>query len=304
MTPDTDLSGLPPKRRRRYRLEYAAVRSVSLLANALPARMSSSTGAAIGSLIGGLWRSRRSLAEANIQRALGDALSPGDVSRIAGETFRTMGRTVFEVLRFPRTDPQSLIGRVEYTGEDYLRWAHEQGRGALLVSGHFGNWEVLGAWIRAMGYPLDVVVKPMRNPLVDRLYNECRGAMDIGVIHTQVATKGILRALQKKRFVAILADQYAGAEGIDVDFFGRPASTPRGPAALALKFGCPLMTGVLERIPGGGYRVGVDGPVTCEPTGEIETDIRNVTQEIASRLEAHIRRAPGQWLWTHRRWRD
>jgi KDO2-lipid IV(A) lauroyltransferase len=163
---------------------------------------------------------------------------------------------------------------------------------------------VLGAWIRALGYPLDVVVKPMRNPLVDALYNRCRAAMDVGVIHTQIATKEIVRSLQKKRFVAIVADQYAGAEGIDVDFFGRPASTPRGPAVLALKFGCPLMTGVLERRSGGRFLARIDGPIEHQPSGDMETDIRNITQEIVSRLEAHIRRTPGQWLWTHRRWRD
>jgi KDO2-lipid IV(A) lauroyltransferase len=276
---------------------------LQLFACWLSERTARATGAAIGRLVGRLWKRRRAIAIDNIQRAMGETLSAGQAEAIAAETFRTMGQTMFEVFRFGCTAPQTLLERVEGS-TDVLRWAAEQGKGAVLVTGHFGNWEVFGAWIRAQGYPIDVVVKPMRNTYVDALYNRCRAAMDVGVIHTQVATKEIIRSLQQKRFVAIVADQYAGAEGIDVAFFGRPASTPRGPAVLALKFGCPLMTGVLEQRRDGRFITHIDGPIEYEPTGDMETDVRNLTQEIVARLEAHIRRTPGQWLWTHRRWRD
>jgi KDO2-lipid IV(A) lauroyltransferase len=295
----------PParKRRWRYRLEYVAVRTLRLLACTLPAHAARSTGAALGGMIGRLWSKRRTIAVENIERAMGDTLSAGQAAAIAADTFRTMGQTAFEVFRFGHTSPAELLERVEGT-TDVFRWAAEQGKGAVLVTGHFGNWEVFGAWIRAQGYPIDVVVKPMHNPYVDALYNRCRAAMDVGVIHSQIATKEIIRSLQQKRFVAIVADQYAGAEGIDVDFFGRPASTPRGPAVLALKFGCPLLTGVLEQRCDGRFIPHIDGPIEYQRTGDMETDVCNITQEIVARLEKHIRRTPGQWLWTHRRWRD
>jgi KDO2-lipid IV(A) lauroyltransferase len=289
----------------RYRLEYISLIFVKWVANLLPERLSRGAGAALGAFVWFVWRSRRAIAMDNIRRAFSESVVAVDPQPIAAETFRNLGRTAFEILRLGRTHHDELLRRID--GGDaarWLEWAHQQGRGALLVSGHFGNWELLGAWIRAMGYPVDFVVKPVRNPLVDRLYNECRAAMDVGIIHTQVATKGILRSLQAKRFVAILADQHAGAEGIDVRFFGRPASTPRGPAVLALKFGCPLMSGVLERLDGGRFIAHVDGPVEYSPTGDPEADVRAITQELARRLETHIRRTPSQWLWTHRRWRD
>jgi KDO2-lipid IV(A) lauroyltransferase len=289
----------------RYRLEFIALTVLKWVANVLPESASRRAGAALGGVVGLLWRSRKAIAANNISRAFDRPASGVDPETVALETFRNLGRTTFEILRLGRTRREDLLHRID-AGEaaKWLEWANQQGRGALLVSGHFGNWELLGAWIRAMGYPIDFVVKPVRNPLVDRLYNDCRAAMDVGIIHTQVATKGILRSLQAKRFVAILADQYAGAEGIDVEFFGRPASTPRGPAALALKFGCPLMSGVLERMDGGRFLAHVDGPVEYSPTGDQEADVRAITQELARRLEAHIRRTPAQWLWTHRRWRD
>ena len=289
----------------RYRLEYIALTIIRWVALALPDSLSQRVGAAFGGAVGRIWKSRRVIAVDNIERALGQGAGSIDSGALALDTFRHFGRTAFEILRLGRTKPQDLLDRID--GEkaaQWLEWARKEGRGALLVSGHFGNWELLGAWIRALGYPVDFVVKPVRNPLVDRLYNDCRARMDVGIIYTQVATKGILRSLQAKRFVAILADQYSGAEGIAVEFFGRPASTPRGPAVLALKFGCPLMSGVLERLEGGRYRAHVDGPIEYSPTGDQDADVRAITQELARRLEVQIRRAPSQWLWTHRRWRD
>lgn len=287
----------------RFRVEYAAARILQMMARIPPEGVSRGLGSLVGWSIGRTWGARRRIAADNIGRAFEGTLSRGDIDRIVTDVFRTMGQTIFEVLRFGKLKPEMLLDRIE-GGADCIREAKEKGKGAILVSGHFGNWEILGAWLRALGYPIDVVVKPMRNPLVDALYNRCRASMDVGVIHTQTATKGIIRALQEKRFVAILADQFAGAEGIDVEFFGRPASTPRGPAALALKFGCPLLTGVLERRPGGRFVATVDGPIEYQPTGDTEADIRAITQELTTRLERHVRRTPGQWLWTHRRWRD
>ena len=287
----------------RYRLEYAAAQLLRLVARVLPESVARALGRFIGICVGQLWRSRRNIAIRNIDRAFNGELPPRQTGKIVSQTFQTMGQTAFEVLRFGKLSPQMLLDRVEGNA-DLLRHVQEQGKGAILVSGHYGNWEILGAWLRALGFPVDVIVKPMRNPLVDALYNRCRATMGVGVIHTQVATKGIVRALQQKRFVAILADQYAGAEGVEVDFFGRSASTPRGPAALALKFGCPLVTGVLERRPGGRFLAHIDGPVEYRPTGDNEADVRAITQELTTRLESHIRRTPGQWLWTHRRWRD
>jgi KDO2-lipid IV(A) lauroyltransferase len=287
----------------RYHLEYMAAHLLRTLARVPPEPVARGLGACLGRGVGRLWGTRRRIAIENVDRAFNGELPQREINRIVNETFETMGQTIFEVLRFGKLRPHMLLDRVEGNA-DALRQARGQDKGAILVSGHFGNWEILGAWLRALGYPVDLIVKPMRNPLVDALYNRCRASMDVGVIHTQIATKGIIRALQQKRFVAILVDQYAGAEGIEVDFFGRPASTPRGPAALALKFGCPLLSGVLERRPGGRFLAHVDGPVEYQPTGDTEADIRAITQELTSRLEKHIRRTPGQWLWTHRRWRD
>lgn len=287
----------------RYRLEWGALWLLKLTANLLPESLTGPVGSLIGGAVGCIWRKRRRIARDNLARAF-PGMGETEVDRLVRGTFGNLGRTAFEVLRLGRETPQRLVSRIDAEGLEHLAQAAAQGQGALLMTGHFGNWELLGAWVKASGYPLDVVVKPARNPLADRLYNALRARTGVGIIRTQVATLGIARALQAGRFVAILADQYSGEEGIEVEFFGRMVSTPRGPATLALRLGCPIITGVLIRRPRGRFTVYIDGPIIYQQTGDRERDVLAVTQEFTRRLENHIRQHPEQWLWTHRRWRD
>lgn len=285
----------------KHRLEFAALWMIKSVANALPAGGSQVAGAAVGRLIGRLWRFRRGVAQRNIEQAFPD-FTPSQTARVVNGTFANIGRTTFEILRFDRAASRAVLDRVDTNGTAPLELAVREGQGVLLLSAHFGNWEVYGAWVRALGYPVDVVVKPMRNPLSDRLYNARRAVHDVGIIPTQIGTSGIVRAIKKRRFVAMLVDQYAGREGVEVEFFGRPASTPRGPAVLALKYGCSVLIGVLVRKPDGRFLALNDGPLEIERTGDDKRDVKTLTQKITSRLEEYIRAYPDQWLWTHRRW--
>lgn len=285
----------------KHRLEYLALASLKTLANTVSEDTARNCGAGLGRLIGRYWKSRRQIACDNLTHAFPDT-PRADIEEIATDVFANVGRTMFEVLRFEQSSPQDVLTRVDTNSTEPFEEAARLGRGALLVSAHIGNWEIHGAWIRALGYPVDVVVKPMRNPLADRLLNACRAVHDVGIIHTQQATAGIVRAVKQRRFVAIVADQYAGGEGIDVKFFGRTVSTPRGPAVLALKYGCPIITGYLVRKPGGRYYAFNDTLLTVTPTDDHERDVLAVTQEFTTRIERYIRQNPTEWLWTHRRW--
>lgn len=287
----------------RYRLEWLALICLRLVARALPSRLSRTAGAIVGRCVQLLWRRRRLIAEDNLRHAFPE-WAQDRVQTVTASVFRHFGRTTFEILRIGQSTGRELLSLVDSDSAPQFEKLSSGGKGAILISAHFGNWELLAGWIRATGYPLDVVVKPMRNPLADEFYNARRRDLDVGIIHTQVATRGIIGALRQNRLVAILADQYAGEEGVQVEFFGRKVSTPRGPAVLALKFGCPIQTGVMIRLPNGRFKVEIDPPINYEPTGREEEDVIAITQAFTANLENHIRRMPDQWLWTHRRWRD
>jgi len=287
----------------RYRLEWCAAVLLRAFACLWPPRVASAFGCALGRAILWLWRSRRRIAAENLHRAFPD-WEERQIAHTVGEVGCNFGRTAFEILRINPSTPSSVRPTVEVGNLDSIKQAQAEGKGALFMSGHIGNWELFAGWVHAQGYDFDVVVKPMRNPYVDRLYNSRRAALGVGIIHTQVATREIVKALRRNHFVAILADQYAGDEGVDVTFFGRRASTPRGPAMLALKYQIPIIAGVFLRQKDGSFRVEIDGRIEIDPTGDTEADIAALTQRYTTLLEEHIRRYPGQWLWTHRRWRD
>lgn len=287
----------------RYRCEWLALIVSRCLARILPARGADACGAALGRLIGKLWRRRSQIAHENLSRAFPD-WNEKRVNEVAISVFANFGRTAFEILRITPSTSEALMVSVDAPSMDFMENAQRGGKGAILMSGHIGNWELLVGYLRARGYPIDVVVKPMRNPLSDALYNARRRDLQLGIIYTQTATRGIVQALRDKRLVAILADQHAGEDGVEVMFFGRKVSTPRGPAVLALKYGCPIITGCMIRTSAGRFRMEIDGPLTYRATGNQYEDVRAITQEFTLRLENHIRKYPDQWLWTHKRWRD
>ncbi len=287
----------------RYRVEWLALVVLRGLARLLPRSVAQSCGAAVGWSVMRMWKRRRDVCSSNLALAFSERES-GRVRLETAKVFRNIGRTTFEILRISQGTSKDLLTLVDSPPIDILDNACGQAKGVLLLSGHIGNWELFAGWIRAKGYPLDVVVKPMRNPLSDAFYNDRRRELGLGIIHTQVATRGIVQALRNRRLVAIVADQYAGEDGIDVMFFGRKVSTPRGPAVLALKFGCPILSGAMIRKPDGRFLIEVDPPLLYEPTGDDGADIFAITQAYTTRIETHIRKNPDQWLWTHRRWRD
>ncbi|HBZ00685.1 MAG TPA: lipid A biosynthesis acyltransferase, partial [candidate division Zixibacteria bacterium] len=107
------------------------------------------------------------------------------------------------------------------------------GKGAVLVTGHFGSWELMGAYVAQHGWPIDYLVGEQHNLKVNKLMNDHRTMFGIGLIELGVAARGVIKAVREGRMVAMLSDQDAGSDGVIVEFLGRPASTPKGPAAFA-----------------------------------------------------------------------
>jgi KDO2-lipid IV(A) lauroyltransferase len=134
--------------------------------------------------------------------------------------------------------------------------------------------------------------------------NDYRKRMGIGIIKMGVAAKGIIKALRSNRFIAMLSDQDAGTDGTVVEFFGRPASTPKGPAAFALKMNAPIIMAFIVRESRGKQKIVLEKPIFGKNTPDKEEDIKNLTQAYTSLLENYIRKYPDHWFWPHRRWKS
>jgi KDO2-lipid IV(A) lauroyltransferase len=178
------------------------------------------------------------------------------------------------------------------------------GRPVILLTGHYGNWELAGYLFGLFGYPTYSVARTLDNPYLDRFLREFRERTGQKLIPKSGGYDQILEVLQSGRTLSMLADQDAGTRGMFVEFFGRPASTHKAIALLAMEHQAPVVVGVARRI-GPGFRYEIRCAEVIQPeefTGSAD-DARLLTQRYTKALEELIRQDPSQYLWLHRRWK-
>jgi KDO2-lipid IV(A) lauroyltransferase len=189
-------------------------------------------------------------------------------------------------------------------GFGHVEAALRQGKGALLLLGHFGNWEMMGMVSKRMDHPILVVARPIKkNPRLDGLVNGIRASAGLEVVPAEKASRPILRALAGNRLVGILIDQRAKrSEGIPVEFFGRQAPTTPALAVLALRTEAPVLPVFMVREKDGFHRILIQPPLEVTRSGDVQKDVADNTRRMNGVLEGMIRQFPDQWFWVHQRW--
>lgn len=285
------------------RAQYLALRAVVGALDLLPWSRAAALGAAIGGLGYAPLRIRRRVVETQIAAAF-PGMSPGEVRRTAHASYRHLGRNVAEVALIPRIGAagvRALFTEVE--GWPLVEAALADRRGIVLVTGHLGNAELAGAYFAARGVPTDAIARRQANPLFDQYVTVVRERIGMAIIPDSDAVRHSVRSLKGGRLVAMLADQgVRGMASTFVPFFGRPAKTPRGPAVFALRLGAPVLVASSMRLPDGHFRMTVEA-IPVDRTGDREHDVDTLVARYTAALERHIRRAPAQYFWQHRRWR-
>jgi len=187
--------------------------------------------------------------------------------------------------------------------QELLENSLAQKRGVCLVLFHFGNWEALCHWIAVNGYPVRAIAQKMRNPYVDRLVKESREQYGLTTISPRTSSRDMILQLKQNKLLLIVADQDAKHRGIFIDYFGRPSSTYRGPATLALRAHCPLLIANCLLDERGHYNISFEEISLEYPRGGQESPIHYITQKYTRKFEELIRQHPEQYLWFHRRWK-
>ena len=176
--------------------------------------------------------------------------------------------------------------------------------GSLLVTGHYGNWEIAAAAVAARGVPIAAIVRRQGNRVVDERLQQLRNNLGVETIYQGQAPARVPRILRANGVVGIVGDQDARRSGVFVPFFNRLASTHRGPALFALRLNAPVFSCIARRLPGDDVRYEIIGKrVEYERTGNLDRDVLALTTELASRLEKEVRAAPEQYFWFHKRWK-
>ena len=269
----------------------------------LPAGAARFLGRSLGLLFLRLSPRHRRITQANLDAAF-PALSPERRAAIARASFAHLGTIAADAPRFPRYARGDLSRIAVYEGVEHLREAAALGRGTLVFSGHYGHWELVALLQARLGWPMTMVVSPMRNGGYERYFARLRGVTGNTILSKRNAARPILKALKEGRSVAILIDQNVrGDGGLFVDFFGRPASTTPSLATLAFRSQAPIVPVFSHFLPDGRLSVSYRPALLPERRATLDEDVRALMQTCTSLLEAEIRARPEEWLWMHDRWR-
>ena len=279
-------------------LLVAALAPAALVLAYLPLAPGLWLGRRLGDLAWAALRRRRRICLANLRRAFGPDLVPAELGRLGRRSFQHLGMNAVELCRLFFRPPAGVLARVDLAGHEHLEAALRGGRGVLIVSAHYGNWELLPARIVQSGHPGAVVVRPLPHPILEAVASRMRRRGGFDLIDKRHGLRAILSTLRAGAVVGLLLDQNASRhEGVFVPFFGEPASTSKGLALIARRSGAAVVPAFIRRTGTGTHRVEV------EPALPPVEDVAALTAMVNAAIERAIRRAPEQWLWVHRRWR-
>jgi Kdo2-lipid IVA lauroyltransferase/acyltransferase len=285
-----------------HRAEFALARSLEQAVSLLPERAADRFGARVGRAIHALGI-RRDTVEENLRIAFPQR-SAEWLESTTRAAYEHLGREAAAMLRLSKLDPKAVIAKTITHGWDELEGALSLGRGIILVTGHYGNWEIAAAAVAARGLPIGAIVRRQGNRLVDERLQQLRRNLGVETIYQGQAPARVPRILRSNGVVGIVGDQDARRSGVFVPYFGRLASTHRGPALFALRLGAPVFSCIARRLPGSDVRYEVRGRrVAFESTGNVDEDVRALTTELSRRLEEEVRVAPEQYFWFHKRWK-
>ena len=222
--------------------------------------------------------------------------------------FHNFGKYLLEFFTMTkRLQPGFIESNIRIKNVEYLNEVLQKGKGGIVVSAHVGNWEMGGAALPMLGFPLSVVALAHKDSRVNALFNAQREVFGAMVIQTDVAVRRVVEHLQMNRLVAILADRDFGNRGIVMDFFGRKTMIPKGAAFFSLKTGAPIIPVFFLRTAEGHFEINIYPPIEPPhlPGGKItDQTVADYIQKYLTIIEDEIRKNPSQWLLFREFWQS
>lgn len=287
------------KKMRRFSLTWLS-RVIRFFARYVPYKVGVYSGAVLGFAAYYLLPRERKRALAHLSAAFGNE-TPERVRKLARACFIHLGKALLETMLMT---PGRLAQVVEVRGRENLLNALARGKGVIFVTGHIGNWELLGHVLASIS-PLSSVAAPIEPEQVNEMIVGLRAGMGIRTIlrGRPGASRELIRVFRENRTLGILIDQDTDVESAFVNFMGRPSWTPTAAASMALKFGAPVVFGYIERRKDNRHTVTLEGPLELIRTGDDGKDVLANTEMFTKKIEESIMKNPEQWVWMHRRWR-
>lgn len=299
--------------RLRWLLEYAAFRSLIAIIWLLPVRVQRAVAWSSATLLTRVLPkklTRYDVAEENLRNAFGDQYSAAEIDGIIFRMWASLIRLICEVVQFSsQVRCENVFDVIKFRNKEQVIQAMCSDRPVILLSGHFGNWEVAVATFGLFGFDMGVVARTLDNPWFDDWFRRFRESTGHRMIDKDGGGAEMQDRMQRGRHVALLADQSAGRRGCFVNFFGRPASTYKSIALLALRYDALICVGYAVRLPDDShsgrwtkFELGCEAVIDPRELTD-GNPIQELTQQFTSALESAIRRHPDQYFWIHRRWK-
>ena len=286
------------------RLQYVGLRLVSMVLHTFPVEANLKTAELLGNFMYRVDRRHRQRAEGNLRRSFPELSEPRRRA-MARRSMQQLFKLFVEVLfttRLIRLDTWPRYVELENfrTVVDLL----VRNQGLIMLTGHYGNWEVLGYVLATLGFDTTSVARPLDNPYVNEWLLGVREKQGQRIIDKKGATTEVAPLLSRGGAVGFIADQNAGSKGLFVDFFGRKASTYKSIGLLAMEYNVPVVIGYARRCGQGfQFKVGAQDIIYPEDWKSQDDPLRYITQRYTKGIEDFVREDPGQYLWVHRRWK-
>lgn len=292
----------------RIYVEYAVVKSVLFLAKLLPIRVIYRLFGVLAALFFRLDRRRRSLTLKNLALAFPEIEASSRLA-LAKKAYASVGTTLAEVLLMyhRRFDIDAAVENLDEALEEIHTRFSDNRKGILLLTAHFGNWELLAHFLAKHGYPMVVIGRSGNNRLIEKYITApFRSLYGNALANKSQAINAILRTLKTKGIAGMLIDQKAsGANSIKASFFGHPADTVSSTALLKRRYDPPVIPLFMARQASGRYRliIGRDAELALSEAWDETEKIARLTQHYNDIIEAVVKEYPEQWFWMHNRWR-
>ncbi len=284
-------------------LGFLIVKALSVVSWCIPLRMALWIGRRAGDLARITNSRRRTIAYTNLKAAFPEKKT-GEIKKILKSHYQNLGMSVVELLKLPVMGKKYLHEHLKIENFSSIERSLAKGKGIILLSAHFGNWEIASLAASSRGHSFTVFAREQKHSRLNDLLNGYREMTGCKVITKGYAVRGIIKTLYDNGIVAMVSDQDAGSNGVFVNFMHRPASTAQGPISFALKTGAQLIPCFVWRSGFKDHIIEIGESLELVNTGEKEKDIRKNLDRITDILETRIRKHPDQWLWSHKRWKS
>lgn len=269
----------------------------------LPIRFALKVGGILGIICFYLLKKEKRKALDHLEIAFGNSKSTREKYLIARRVFENLGKSLVEIVSLSKFNKSNIDRYVEVKGIEAVDSLIKQGRSAIMVSAHFGNWELLAHYFAIKGYKVNVIARRVRMEQFENFLADIRKRHGLNILYRDASAREVIELLKKNEFVGIMPDQdMDSVAGVFVDFFGKKAHTPNGPAILNFLTKTPIIPCFIRRKKFG-HQILVGNQIELSSTGDREKDVLKNTQIYTKIIEDYIRRFPPEWVWFHDRWK-